>query len=252
MGRTYERFHLFGYRGEMKHVLEPFFGLTRTSKTGVEALIPRFDDLDSRPGVAGSAMGEESAEFGLMQHFFGRRGKGDPFADLVRWKISTKYHFQPILLSDGQFKQGWTSVDSDFDAEPNDRLRISFRSSSDIAENATDNSLSVELKTKEESRLSLAFFSIGINRFLVRQRGLQLGGLQRIMDDTFRVEFHVNYDYRKIVSAELALAYMTPCVATSVRYSHIALDTASLLSKEDRVDFVVSLRALGDFKLFSR
>ena len=252
LGRTYEHFSLFGYRGEMKHVLEPFLGFTRTSRTSVEALLPRFDDVDSRPGVGGSAMGEQSAEIGFMQHFFGRRGQGDTFTDLVRWKISTRYYFQPILLSDGRFKKGWSAIDSVFDAEPNDRLRVSFRSSSDIAENVTDNSLSVELKTKEESRLSLAFFSIGINRFLVRQRGLQLGGLQRVWDDQLRLEFHVNYDYHKIVSAELAVAYMAPCVATSVRYSHIALDTSSQLSKEDRVDFVVSLRALGDFKLFSR
>ena len=251
LGRTYEHFSLFGYRGEMKHVLEPFFGFTRTSNTSVDGLVPRFDDVDSRPGVAGSAVGEQSAEIGVTQHFFGRRGPGEAFADLVRWKLSTKYYYQPILLSDGTFKKGWASVDSVFDAEPNDRLRISFRSSSDIAENTTDNSLSLELKTREESRFSLAIFSMGIDRFLVRQRGLQVGGLHRFWEDKLRLEFHVNYDYHTIASSEAALAYLTPCVATSVRYSHIALNTTSILSKEDRLDFLVSLRALGDFKLFS-
>jgi hypothetical protein len=252
LGRNYEHFRLLGYKGEMKHVLEPFLGFTRTSRSGVEALVPRFDDVDVRPGVGGSVMGEQSAEIGLMQHFLGRRGKGETFADLVRWKISTKYYSQPILLSDGNFKQGWASLNSEFDAEPNDRLRISFRSSSDIAENTTDNSLSVELKSKEESRLSLAFFSLGIDRIRVRQRGLQLGGFHRIWNDKLRFEFHANYDYHKITSAEAALAFMTPCVATSVRYSHIALNTTTRLSKEDRVDFLISLRSLGDFKLFSR
>jgi hypothetical protein len=61
----------------------------------------------------------------------------------------------------------------------------------------------------------------------------------------------VNYDYHTIASSEAALAYLTPCVATSVRFSHVALNTTSILSKEDRLDFLVSLRALGDFKLFS-
>jgi hypothetical protein len=252
LGRSFERFSLFGYKGEMKHVLEPFLALTRTSSTSVEALLPRFDDVDSRPGVNGSAMGEQSAEIGLMQHFFGRRGKGETFTDLVRWKISTRYFFQPILLSDGQFKQGWAAVDSVFDAEPNDRLRISFRSSSDITENTTDNALSVDLKSRSESRLSLGFFSLGINQLRVRQRGLQLGGLHRMWDDRLRLEFNLNYDYQRIVSSQAAVAFMTPCVATSVRYSHLALNTSSRLSREDRFDFVVSLRTLGDFKLFSR
>jgi hypothetical protein len=236
----------------MKHVLEPFLGFTLNSRSGVEALVPRFDDVDSRPGVDGSVMGEKSVEIGVMQHFLGRREKGEVFADLVRWKLSTKYHFRPILLSDGTFKQGWASFDSVLDAEPNDRIRVSFRSSSDIAENLRDESLSIEMKTKDENRFHLALFSTGVNQFLVRQRGIQVGGIQRFLDDRLRLEFHVNYDYHKIVSSEAALAYVTPCIATSVRYSHIALNTSSALSKEDRMDFVVSLRSLGDFKLFSR
>jgi len=251
-GRTYEQFDLFGYRGEMKHVLEPFLGLTLNSRSGVEALVPRFDNVDSRPGVDGTLMGEKSLEVGVMQHFFGRRGKGDLFSDLVRWKLSTKYHFRPVLLTDGTFQRGWASLDSVLDAEPTDRLRISFRSSSDIADNTTDNSLSVEMKTKDENRFHLAFFSTGANQFLVRQRGIQLGGMQRFLDDKLRLEFHVNYDYRKIASSEAALAYVTPCIATSVRYTHTALNTTSAVSKEDKVWFVVSLRSLGDFKLFSR
>ena len=252
LGRAYEHFHLFGYRGEMKHVLEPFMGLTLNTRPGVEADVPRFDDVDSKPGVAGSAMGEESLEFGVMQHFLGRRGKGDTFADLVRWKISTKYYFHPILLSDGTFKRGWGSIDSSLDAEPSDRIRISLRSSSDLSENVTDNSLTLDMKTEREDKLSLAFFSMGVNRFQVRQRGLQLGGLKRFRNDTCRFEFRMNYDYHKIVSSEAALTFLTPCVATSVRFSHLDLNTSSAISKEDRVDLVISLRSLGSFKLFSR
>jgi hypothetical protein len=79
-----------------------------------------------------------------------------------------------------------------------------------------------------------------------------LGGFHRLWDDRLRLEFHTNYDYQRITSAEAAVAYMTPCVATSVRFSHLALNTSTRLSKEDRVDFLISLRSLGDFKLFSR
>jgi hypothetical protein len=251
LGRTFENFSLFGYHGELKHLVEPFVGLTETSRSHVEAYIPRFDDVDSRPGVNGSAMGEESVEMGLMNHFMGRPGQGDTYADLVRWKLSSKYYFRPILVSDGTFKQGWASIDSDLDAEPAKGIRINFRSSADIQQGGTDNSLSVNLAREDGSQLNLGIFSAAIDRFLVRQRGIQLGGLKRFMDDRFRLEFQVNYNYQEIVSSQIALAYMTPCVAASIRYTHLALDLTGSLSNEDRLDLVLSLRTLGDFPLFS-
>ena len=70
--------------------------------------------------------------------------------------------------------------------------------------------------------------------------------------DCIRLEFQANYDYRRIVSSQAALAYMTPCVAYSIRYSHLTLDQSSSLSKEDRLDFYISLRTLGDFPLYNR
>lgn len=252
LGRTFEGFHFFKYRGEVKHLIEPYAAFTETTRTSLEGRIPRFDDVDSRPGVGGSAMGERSLELGVSQHFLGRAAKGDFFADLVRWKLSAKYHFRPILLSDGRYTQGWTSLDSDFEAEPNKRIRISFRSSTDVQDGSTDNALSVDVNTEAASRFSLAVFSTAINRFVVRQRGIQLGGLQRFWDDRLRLEFQANHNFHRFISAQAALAYMTPCVAMSIRFSHIALDTTSKISRENRYDFVIALRSLGDFSLFNK
>jgi len=252
LGRTFEHFRFFKYRGEVKHLLEPYAAVTETTRTSLEGRIPRFDDVDSRPGVGGSAMGERSLELGVAQHFMGRPRKGEFFTDLVRWKLSTKYHFRPILASDGRYKSGWTSFDSDFDAEPSKRVRISFRSSTDIQDGSTDNSLSVDVSTETASRFNLAVFSTAINRFVVRQRGIQIGGLHRLWDDRLRIEFQANHNFHKLISAQVATAYMTPCVATSIRLSRIALETTSKVSRENRFDFVISLRSLGDFSLFNR
>lgn len=251
VGRTYEQVSLFGYEGDVRHVVEPFLAFVQNSKFGLAGKLPRFDEVDSQPGVDGSAMGEQSIELGLKQHFFGRPGPGYSFADLVRWRIGTTYQFNPIILSDGRIKKGFGSLDSDIDVEPNESLRISFKRSSDIVDGGADNSLTAELKRTDGSRLSLAFFSTGINRFLVRQRGLQVGGLQRIFDDRLRFEFSANYDIKEhgFAYSQVGLAYVTPCVAATLRYSHVALATSvnsTTIGKEDRVDLILTLRGLGD------
>ncbi|MDP2877443.1 MAG: putative LPS assembly protein LptD, partial [Holophaga sp.] len=251
LGRTFEKVSLLGYAGDVKHVLEPFLALTKNSRSSIAGKLPRFDEVDSRPGVGGSADGEQSIEIGLKQHLLGRPGKGSIFADLVRWRISTRYHSQPILLSDGRFKRGWASIDNDFDIEPNSRLRLSFRRSSELGSSAADNSLSAEYTSLLGNRFSLAAFTTGINRYLVRQQGIQVGGINRFFDDQWRLEYQANYDIRTkgFVFSQVALAYVTPCVATRLRYSHVAIQAPGALNKEDRVDLVLTLRSLGD--LFS-
>jgi len=249
IGRTFEHFSLLGYTGELKHVIEPFVGLVGNSLHHNEGYIPRFDDVDSRPGVDGTLMGERSIEFGLKQHLLGRPGAGTSFTDLVRWRISVKYFTQPVLLTDGRYKQGWGSIDNDIDVEPNDRLRVSFRRSSDVGAGSSvaDSSLSFDYKARDGSLLSLAAFSTGLNTFLVRQQGISLGGIQHLWDDRFRLEFKANYDYRahQFLSAQAALAYMTPCVASSLRFTHVSNQIPGT-RKEDRLDFVITLRGLGD------
>lgn len=252
LGRTFEHVSLFGYSGDLKHIVEPFFGLTATSGYGEAGALPRFDAVDSTPGANTSASGERSLEVGLRQHFLGRPGAGNPFTDLARLSISTRFYSTPIILSDGRYKRGWGSVDTDLSVEPDEGIRLSFRRSSDLGTGGSDNALSLDLHNRLEDRLSLAYFSTGINRFLVQQRGIRIGGLRRFSEDRLRLEFNGNYDLEmhKFASGQAALAYVEPCVAYILKFTHVALNT-NLVSggRENRVDLTLSLRGLGD--LFS-
>jgi hypothetical protein len=252
VGRAFKGVSLLGYKGELKHVAEPYFGLTETSRYGEAGVLPRFDAVDSFPGVNESASGERSFEVGLKQHILGRPSGGGGFADLARLRIATRYHASPIILSDGRYKNGWSSVDTDLDVEPDERLRISLRRSSDLGSGGSDNALSVDVKARDGGRFNLAYFSTGINRFLVRQQGLQVGGIQRVWDDRLRLEFSANYDFRThgFASSQVALAYAEPCVAYVLKYTHVALNTVLVSGgREDRLDLTLTLRGLGD--LFS-
>jgi hypothetical protein len=248
IGREFHDVHAFGYSGEVKHVLDPYFALTDNSQSSAEGRLPHFDGVDSEPGVENSAAGEQSIELGVKQHFMGRPGPGVPFLDLVRWKLSTKYHFQTILLADGRFQKGWGSLDSDMDVEPNDKLHISFQHSTDISTNNSDDALSAGYNAADGTRFNLSYFSTGINRLLVRQKGIQLGGIQRLWSDSVRLEFSSNYDFTQkgFATSQVALAYVQPCVSESLRYSHVAVYSSAALTKEDRLDLVITLRTLGD------
>ena len=248
VGRVFPELHLFGYRGEVKHVLDPYFAVSGATRSAAEGSLPHFDGVDSQPGVAGSAAGEQSLELGVKQHFFGRPGPGVPFLDLVRWKISTKYNFRTILLPDGRFQKGWGSLDNDIDVEPNEKLHIGFRQSTDVSDSTSESALSAEYNADDGTRFNLAFFSTGINRLLVRQRGIQMGGLQRLWSDQVRLEFSTNYDFiqKGFATSQVAIAYAQPCVAESIRYSHVAIQAPNSLTKEDRLDLVITLRSLGD------
>ena len=248
IGREFHGVRLFGYNGEVKHVLEPYFATSASTRSGAEGSLPHFDGVDSQPGVAGSAAGEESLELGVKQHFLGRPGPGVSYLDLVRWKVSTKYNFRTILLPDGRFQKGWASLNNDIDVEPNEKLHISFHQSTDVTDSSSDNALSADYDSGEGTRFNLAVFSTGINRLLVRQRGIQLGGLQRLWSDQVRLEFSTNYDFTRngFATSQVALAYVQPCVSESLRFSHVAIMAPGSLSKEDRLDLVITLRSLGD------
>jgi hypothetical protein len=248
IGRVYQDVHLFGYGGEVKHVLEPYFALTDTNKSAVEGYLPHFDGVDSQPGVAGGAAGEESLELGVKQHFFGRTGPSLPFLDLVRWKISTKYYTRTILLPNGLFQKSWGSLDNDMDVEPNEKLHIGLHQSTDVSDSTSDNAVSVDYNAADGTKFNLAFFSTGINTLLVRQKGIQMGGLQRLWSDQVRLEVSTNYDFtqKTFAFSQVTLAYVQPCVAESLRYSHVAILAPNSLSREDRLDLVITLRSLGD------
>jgi hypothetical protein len=249
VGRDFKEVALWGYAGELKHVVEPYFGITETSAYGEAGVVPRFDVVDSFPGANGSASGERSFEVGFKQHLLGRGTGGGAFADLARIRIGTRYHASSIINSDGRYQKGWSSVDTDLDVEPDQRWRVSFRRSSDLGNGGSDNALSLDVKAKDGGRLSLAYFSTGLNRFLVRQQGLQFGGLTRFWDDRLRLEFTANYDYRThgFASSQVALAYVQPCVAYILKYTHVALNTVLVSGgHEDRLDLTLSLRGVGD------
>lgn len=255
VGRAFKEVSLLGYTSELKHVAEPYFGVTGTSGYSDAGTLPRFDSVDSFPGVNESASGERSIELGLKQHVLGRATPGAAFADLARLRIATRYHASTIILSDGRYKKGWSSVDTDLDVEPDERLRISLRRSSDLGAGGSDNALSLDVKTGDGSRFNLAYFSTGINRFLVRQKGLQVGGIQRVWEDRLRLEFSANYDFRQkgFASSQVALAYVEPCVAYVLKYTHVALNTTLVSGgREDRLDLTLTLRGLGDLFSFRR
>lgn len=252
VGRTFKEVSILGYRGLLKHVVEPYFGVTQTSRYGGVGSLPRFDAVDFIPGVNDSASGERSFELGLKQHLLGRASSGTGLADLVRLRVATRFHSTPVILSDGTYKKGWASVDTDLDVEPDDRWRLSLRRSSDLAAGGSDNSVSLDVKARDGGRFNLAYFSTGINQLLVRQQGLQFGGVERVWDDRLRFEFSANYDFRThgFASSSVALAWVQPCVAYVLKYTHVALNT-NLVSggREDRVDLTLTLRGLGN--LFS-
>jgi hypothetical protein len=79
-----------------------------------------------------------------------------------------------------------------------------------------------------------------------------MGFLLRLWSDQLRLECSANYDFtrRGFATSQVAVAYVQPCVAESVRYSHVAITQANALTKEDRLDLVVTLRNLGDLFQF--
>jgi hypothetical protein len=172
--------------------------------------------------------------------------------DLLRLQVATRFHMTPIILNDGSYRKGWASLDTDLEVEPTDRWRVSLRRSSDISTGGSDDAFSFDIKAQDGSRFNLAYFSTGINRFLVRQHGVQFGGIQRVWDDRLRFEFSANYDFRMhgFASSSVNLAYVRPCVAYVLKFTHVALDPSLMAGgRENRVDLTLTLRGLGD--LFS-
>ena len=175
--------------------------------------------------------------------------------DLLRLQVATRFHLTPIILNDGSYRKGWASLDTNLDIEPNDRWRVSLQRSSDLSAGGSDNALSFDLKAQDGGRFNLAYFSTGINQLLVRQKGVQIGGIQRLWDDRFRFEFSANYDFtiHGFMSSSVALAFVQPCVAYVLKFTHVALNT-SLMSggREDRLDLTLNLRGMGDLFNFRR
>lgn len=251
LGRSFLNLKVGKYSGDIKHILEPYIAFVFNSKHKLAGQFPRFDEADVRPGVGNSAAGERSAEFGVNQHLFGRPDSTYAYTHAVRFNLSVKYYFDPIILADGRVRQGLGSFDGKIDVEPSETLRLSFRRVSEHLGDNTDTSMSADLAVGKKTRFNLAFFTTGFNQLRIRQRGVSIGGQHKMWNDKLYMTFEANYDYeRKIFSqGQVVLAYVSPCVEYSIKYYHIALPAVSLFAKEDRVDFAISLKNLGE--LFS-
>jgi hypothetical protein len=251
IGRSFLNLKAGKYTGDIKHILEPTIAFAFNTKNSLAGVFPRFDEADTRPGVGNTAVGERSIEFGLKQHLFARPDSTVKFADLVRFRTSVKYYYDPIILYDGRVKQGWGSLDTDVDIESSRVLRLSFRRATEIAEGTSDSSVSADVALSESTRMGFAFFASGINKLYLRQRGIKTGGSHVMWDNKMRFQFEINYDFvrKTFTQSQVSLTYGSPCVAYSVMYYHVYLPEVSPFRKEDRVDFSLNLTKLGE--LFS-
>jgi len=247
--RSFSNLKLGRYSGDVKHIFEPVINCTFNTKSGLAGIIPIFDEVDTRPGVVNSNLGERSAEFEINQHFFARPDSTSNYAHIARLRMSVKYYIEPIILPNGQIRRGLVST-GDLNIEPSRILRLSFKRVSD-SEGNSDRSLSADLDLNKSTQLSVAFFNSGANMLGVRQRGIRAKGLHNMWDNKLRLQFEADYDFvRKTFSqSQVALAYVGPCVAYSIRYHHMIISGITLLGKEDRVMLALNLRNLGE--LFS-
>jgi hypothetical protein len=247
-GRRFPNLKIAGYRGDLKHILEPMVAFTLNSKSGAAGAFPRFDEVDTRPGVGNSAAGERSLELGLRQHIMGRPGPGGTYADILRLGTAIRYYQAPIILSNGHVKKGWGSLATSIDVEPSSKLRLSFRRSSEMLDGTADTSASADVSVGRRSLFSLAFFSSAIDQLQVRSRGVRMGGGHSMLGDSLRLRFNANYDVERGLFSQslVSLGYAGRCVECGVRYQHVALPLVSPLAKEDRVDFTLSLKDIGE------
>jgi hypothetical protein len=251
IGRSFLNLKIAGYRGDIKHIMEPVIVFTFNSENEKAGYFPRFDEADARPGVGNTAVGERSVEFGIKQHLFGRPDSSKNYADLLRARVSVKYHFNPVIYYDGRAKQGWASLDTDVDVEPSKTLKLNFKRSTEISNRESDSSLSADVAVGKTTRFGLAAFSSGMNQLRIRQRGLRAGGTQKIWGDRLGLQFEANYDFlrKTFTQSQVGLTFGSSCVAFSFGYYHVYLPEISRYRKEDRISFSLSLKNLGE--LFS-
>ena len=247
-GRSFLNLKVARYRGDLKHIVEPTVAFTFNSNCGMAGAFPRFDETDTRPGVGSSAVGERSVELGLKQHIFGRSDSSRQYADIVRLNASIRYYVAPIILSYGHTKVGWGSFTTSIIVEPSRNLRLSFQRSSEMLGGTADTSVSADMAVSKKSALSLAFFSSMVEQMQIKSRGARMGGGHSFFGDTLRLRYEANYDWeRRLFSQSLvSLSHTGRCVEYGVRYQHVALPLLTPLANENRVDFTVSLRNIGE------
>jgi len=248
---------------ETKHIVTPHISFLSSSNSFSEkGYLPNFDGVDSQPGISGSAMGEQSLEVGIKQHFLCRSNTNVLFLDLFRWNIAFKYYLNKIIMPDGKEHQGWGSLNNDIDLVISRKLRINFRQNTSMIGGSPDNAMSIDYGTDDSKRWNLALFLNGThgthksnNKLHARPGDIQLGGTNSFYDDKIKLELLCGYDVdrRSFASVQLAVAYVRPCVSESISFYRVSRDSvlnSSFRGKENRLVFTISLRNLGDLFKF--
>jgi hypothetical protein len=265
VGRVFNGAKLSHQLKETKHIITPCLAFSSNTNSHINNYLPHFDGVDSQPGISGSAAGEQSLELSLKQHFLCRSKPNMLFLDLFRWNIAVKYNFCNILMPDGKQSKGWGSISNDFYLELSKKLRINFRRGTSIVSGSRDKAISADYSVDDKTQCSLVLFSNGNkdnrnknngnNQLLFRQKGIQVGGVYRLRDNTIRLESLCNYDFnqRYFASAQFAIACVQPCVSESLGFYHVSrklVPSGALHRKEDRLVFTITLRNIGDFLKF--
>lgn len=252
IGRKFNKINFVGNFWEVDHLLTPYTIFICTSSPKIKWHNPNFDNIDLQPGIDWSSEGEFSVEFGIKQHLLCRPNAGTSFLDLLRWKLSTKYNFNKIMLPNINFYKGWDSLNSDINFEINSKFRINLRKSLFASNNGNDDYVSAEYDVGDQARCNLALFSTKPDQSLIRQKGIQLGGLYRFYEDRVRLEFLCNYDYnqKSFTAAQIALACIQPCVAETLSFHRVSNRVSSranrCIADENRVVFTIHLKNFGD------
>ncbi len=260
-GRIYETSDGDAQGSRYKHVLEPYLALLNNSQFADSPLTPRFDALDSFPGLDASPIGEKSIAIGVNQYLLAQSSGESYFLNQIKFDLSAKYHFNPIYLYDGTYQKGWGSLDGLLSYQPSNRIRFSLRNSSSFSNRGSDRQAVIDFIQEDKSFIGFSYYRSSMSLSNNPQHGLQLAGLQRLFSDKFRLEYKVNYNLPEGASnytpginyGEIGIAYIEPCRAFIIKISKVPTSLISMnIKKDNRIDFIISLRGLGDLFDFRR
>lgn len=260
-GRIYESSNRNPQGASYKHILEPYLSFLNNSQYGELSLTPRFDAVDSFPGLDGSPIGEKSIALGINQYLLFKPSGDSFFLNQLKMDLSAKYHFNPIYLYDGTYQQGWGSLDGLLSYQPNQRFRLSLRNSSSFSNRGSDRQAVIDFMQDDASFIGLSYYRSEMSLSNNPQHGIQLAGLQRLFNDKFRLEYKVNYTLPESAAnytpginyGEIGIAYIEPCRAYIFKFSKVPVSLIGMnIKKDNRIDLIISLRGLGDIFDFRR
>ncbi|MFM1774304.1 MAG: hypothetical protein RL124_1076, partial [Acidobacteriota bacterium] len=145
--------------------------------------------------------------------------------------------------------------------QPSNRIRFSLRNSSSFSNRGSDRQAVIDFIQEDKSFIGFSYYRSEMSLSNNPQHGLQLAGLQRLFNDKFRLEYKVNYNLPEGASnytpginyGEIGIAYIEPCRAFIIKISKVPTSLISMnIKKDNRIDFIISLRGLGDLFDFRR